>query len=205
MVSTRLYVEGGGDSKALRAECRRGFSEFLRRAGLAGRMPRIVASGSRINAYDSFRTALTQSPSSSGSPMLLVDAEGPVTLAGPWEHLHARDGWSRPGGARDEQCQLMVQCMETWFLADRESLARYFGNGFRESALPGNIQVESIPKADVLDGLDHAARDTSKGRYSKGEHSFRILAIIDPSRVTDAAPWATRFISAFTDPQRHEE
>ncbi len=105
-MSIRLYVEGGGDSKAQRAECRRGFSEFLRSSSLAGRMPRVVACGGRQNAYDSFCTALA-SPRE-GPPMLLVDSEEPVNAAGPWEHLHARDGWVRPRAATDDQCHLMV-------------------------------------------------------------------------------------------------
>lgn len=174
-------------------------SEFLSRAGLTGRMPKIVASGSRENAYDSFRTAVSETSSNSGTPILLVDAEGPVTSTGPWDHLYERDGWVRPQGASDEQCHLMVQCMESWFLADRPSLAGYFGNGFRESALPGNPAMESISKADVLNGLDQAVRSTSKGRYSKGEHAFRLLAIVDPSMVTAVSPWAMRFVAAFRE------
>lgn len=54
----KLYVEGGGDSAALKTACRAGFSEFLSKAGLKGKMPRIVACGSRQNAYDSFCTAI---------------------------------------------------------------------------------------------------------------------------------------------------
>ena len=46
----RLYVEGGGDSSTLKTACRAGFSEFLRKAGLRGYLPRIVACGSRTNA-----------------------------------------------------------------------------------------------------------------------------------------------------------
>ena len=45
-----LYVEGGGNGKALRVECRKGFAQFLAKAGLKGRMPRIRASGSRQDA-----------------------------------------------------------------------------------------------------------------------------------------------------------
>jgi hypothetical protein len=89
--------------------------------------------------------------------------------------------------------------MESWFLADRPSLAGYFGSGFRESALPGNPTVEAIPKADVLDGLDQAARNTSKGRYSKGEDSFRLLAKVLSSRVTAVSPWARRFVAALQE------
>lgn len=56
MVGMKLYVEGGGDTNLLRTACRQGFSEFLKKAGLAGRMPRVVACGGRQDAYDAFCT-----------------------------------------------------------------------------------------------------------------------------------------------------
>ena len=44
----------------------------------------------------------------------------------------------------------MIEIMESWFLADRDALARHFGEGFKAAALPGNpARVESIPKRDV--------------------------------------------------------
>ena len=128
--------------------------------------------------------------------MLLVDAEEPVNETGPWRHLNSRDGWLRPDGATDEQCHLMVQIMESWFLADREALEEFYGQGYRENALPQNPQVEQIAKDDVLDGLRDAARDTSKRRYDKGSHGFEILAKLDPEKVQDASPHAKRFIEA---------
>jgi hypothetical protein len=193
-VSVRLYVEGGGDSKALRAECRRGFSEFLRKAGLAGNLPRIVACGGRRDASDSFHTACAQA-AETGHPMLLVDSEGEANAPDPWEHLLLRDGWARPSGAQDDQCHFMVQCMEAWFLADRPTLAAYFGQRFRDAALPGNPRVEEVAKSDLLEGLDRAARETAKGKYSKGQHSFDILALIDPARVEAASPCARRLFT----------
>lgn len=33
MVSVKLFVEGGGDKSKLRSECRRGFKNFLEKAG----------------------------------------------------------------------------------------------------------------------------------------------------------------------------
>lgn len=54
-MSSKLYVEGGGDSKTLKTACRKGFRSFLGKAGLTGRLPRIVAGGSRRNAYESFK------------------------------------------------------------------------------------------------------------------------------------------------------
>nr|HRC87844.1 DUF4276 family protein [Thermoanaerobaculia bacterium] len=188
------YVEGGGQSKALRAQCRRGFAQFLSRAGLAGRMPRVVACGARTDAFKSFALACTAARAE-GDSILLVDAEGPVSAANPWDHLSTQDGWKRPSGAREGQCQLMVQCMESWFLADREALSRYFGQGFQTSSLPAGNEVEKVGKQEVLFGLDRAARPTAKGGYAKGEHSFRLLGLVDPELVARAAPSAARLLA----------
>lgn len=191
MVSIKLYVEGGGDSKHLKTQCRRGFSKFIERAGLEGRMPRIVACGGREKAYDSFKTALEDG---TVVPMLLVDAEEPVTLSDSWQHLSDRDGWDRPDGARGDHCHLMVQVMESWFLADRPALAAFYGHGFRENSLPGNLRVEEIRKDNVLRGLKAAAKSTTKGSYDKGAHSFAILGGIDPAVVESVAPAAKGFL-----------
>ena len=52
----KLYVEGGGDSRAINVKCRKGFSDFLEKSGLKGKMPRVVASGSRQNAKRDYIT-----------------------------------------------------------------------------------------------------------------------------------------------------
>ena len=57
-------MEGGGDSTALKRECRSGFREFFRRSGLEGRIPGIVACGSRENASEEFRTAIRRTDGS---------------------------------------------------------------------------------------------------------------------------------------------
>lgn len=196
MVATKLYVEGGGDSNALRTRCREGFSAFLENAGLKGRMPRIVACGTRGKAYHHFCTALRQCRSGE-FVVLLVDSEEPVPAgSGPWEFLLFRkdDRWSSPADAANDDIHLMVQCMEAWFLTDKDALARYYGQGFTATALPGDPGVEQIPKDDVLQGLRNATRHTQKGEYDKGEISFRILAVIAPDKVTKASPHASRFI-----------
>ena len=194
-MSIRLYVEGGGDSKTLKTACRKGFRSFLENAGLTGRLPRIVAGGSRRNAYESFKTAHDQG---NGTVLLLVDAEGPVAAGGSWQHLQAREGWNRPDGATDEQCHLMVEVMESWFLTDRETLEAFYGQGYRSNALPPRQNVEEIPKEDVRNGLAQATRNSTKGRYRKGAHSFKILEKLDPARVTDASPYADRFIGTLS-------
>ena len=88
----------------------------------------------------------------------------------------------------------MVEVMESWFLADQDTLNEFYGQGYRQNALPQDTQIERIPKDDVLDGLDGAARNTSKRGYDKGAHSFEILAKLDPEKVMDVSPYAKRFI-----------
>lgn len=191
MVSVKLYVEGGGDAKIQKIACQKGFRLFLERAGVTGRMPRIVACGGRSNAYDRFKTAVG---AADGHPVLLVDAEGPLNEATRWGHLRARDGWERPDGATEDQCHVMVQIMESWFLADKPTLAKFYGQGFQKNAFRGNPQVEQVPKSNVVSRLERATRNTQKGTYSKGSHSFEILAALDPEVVEAVAPHAKLFL-----------
>ena len=108
-MTVKVYVEGGGNGRELRARCRRGFSSFFEKAGLVGRMPQVIACGSRQSAYEKFRAGLAAA-NNRGFIVLLVDGEGPVEEGfGPWLHLRNRDGWSKPDGATDENAHLMVQ------------------------------------------------------------------------------------------------
>ena len=198
----KLYVEGGGHTAALKTACREGFTTFMTKAGLKNR-PRVVACGTRRDAYDSFCTAITNGEDA----MLLVDSEAPVSDAHqrgepetwlPWAHLELRpgDGWEKPQGSDDNDCHFMVQIMENWFLTDRNALKRFFGNGFKENKLPAATRaVEKVTKDDVYRALEYATIDCrTKTTYGKGEHSFKLLAKIDPAKVVDASPWAQRFI-----------
>ena len=199
-MNVKIYVEGGGDTNALRTRCRQGFSEFFAKAGLRGRMPRIVASGGRRQAFDDFDTALRKA-GAEDFIVLLVDAEAPVAPGnGAWSHLHNHGPWAQPAAAVNDNAHLMVQCMEAWFLADQDSLAAYFGNGFNRSALPARPEVEDIEKEDLLNGLKAATRRCDKkGSYGKGPHSFEILARIDPARVRNASPHAERLVKTLLE------
>ena len=192
-MTTTLYVEGGGDTKLLRSACRRGFQKFIEKAGLAGNMPKIVAQGSRNKAFDSFCRSLA---GGDNGAMLLVDAEGPVTADSTWHHLNGSDGWSRPSAAPDTQCHLMVQVMESWFIADKDALQSFYGQGFRSQALPQNPDIEDVAKQDVFSRLEQAISHTKKGGYKKGTDSFEILGKLDPDKVRKASPHADRFIRA---------
>ena len=150
-----------------------------------------MACGSRDDAYDKFKTAHENDKSC----MLLVDAEDLIIeRQRPWQHLKKRDGWSKPGNATEEQCHMMVLIMESWFLADKDALREYYGQGFRADAIPQYNDVEVVPKNDVLDKLRRATRNTKKGSYSKGSHSFNILATLTPGKIKQASPYAKRFL-----------
>jgi hypothetical protein len=204
-------VEGGGDTNLLKTACRHGFSEFLGKAGLAGYMPRIVACGGRYDAFDAFSTAISKNERA----LLLIDSESPVKNDyqqgnpkswKPWLHLKNRKGdeWEMPAGASDVDCHLMVQCMEAWILADRKTLKMFFGQGFNENALPsGENQIENIDKDRIFQSLENATRDCKvKAKYGKGEHSFKLLAVLNPAIVASASPWTKRFIETVKQRQK---
>lgn len=193
-MSVAIYVEGGGDSRQLKADCREGFRKFFENAGLAGRMPRVYACGSRNTAFDRFRTKLAKSEVEKTSVLLLVDSEEPVQGQGPWSHLERRDRWKRPTGADDDNVHLMVQCMESWFLADAERVAAFFGQDFKISNLPKNPNIEEVTTSEVASILKEATKQCNSGPYSKGRHSFRVLAVICPERVAAASPYARRLL-----------
>ena len=199
LVKTTVYVEGGGNGRALRRACREGFSSFFRKAGLNERMPKVVACGSRRQAYNRFRAAISQR--SPDFIVLLVDSEGPVQADTPWAHLREREGdrWERPAGATESSVHLMVQVMESWFLADRECLARHFGNGFNGNALPAQRTIEDVAKADVERALRNSTKPSRKGRYNKGRDSFALLRLLDAAKVIEASPHARRLIEAIAE------
>ncbi len=121
-------------------------------------------------------------------PLLLVDSEDALEAEhSVWQHLRARDGWHRPRGTGDDQAFLMVQLMETWLLADRNSLKRYFGRKFRENALGQWPQLETVPKAGVIEALQRATAECQRP-YAKGKVSFELLAQADPALVEAACP-----------------
>lgn len=190
-MSIRIYVEGGGRGD-VQIDCRHGFRKLFENILPKGTAFEVIACGSRYKAIDKFRIALSRYPDE--FVVLLVDSEGPVKPGhSAWAHLKERDGWDQPVDAAEDSAHLMVQCMEAWLLADHEALAEFYGQGFQASALPGNRNIEAISKKDLFDALEAATRNTkTKGAYSKGRHSFQLLALVDPIKVRLASPHANR-------------
>ena len=181
-----IYIEGGGDSKELHVRCRQGFRQLLERCGFSGRMPRLVACGGRSAAYGDFKTA--HESNKAEYVAMLIDSEKPVSNPEEtWDHLRNCDRWERPDGADDEQVLFMTTCMETWIVADRDTLRQHYGSSLQESALPSLISLEQGNRQDIQEGLKRATRNCSNA-YQKGKRSFEILGKLKPETMESHLP-----------------
>lgn len=187
----RVYVEGGGDSGSTKAACREGFRRLVQKLGNLAQNPTVIASGGRLKAFQNFCDSLERSVDE--IILLLVDAERPVR-AGVWTHLGEEpDNWRKPEVATEDHAHLMVQSMEAWFIADKEALARYYGRKFRMNSLPRHLDIEHIPKDDLVPALERASGGTKKGKYHKTRHGYEILALVSPTEIRQRCPHAERF------------
>jgi hypothetical protein len=193
LVSVTIYVEGGGADSF--DECRKAFRIYCEKLA-PNKMPRIKASGSRSEAYKDFCLAVKQAEAGE-QIVLVVDSEDPVLAQGKWQHLSQRpgDGWTTPPATGEANIYLMVTCMETWFLADKDAfVAFYEGDRILVKHLACNPEVESIPRGDVQDKLAAAtAQCTKRGPYHKVRHGLAILPTLNPAIVEVRAPHAREF------------
>ena len=151
-MKVRIFIEGGSSGKISDKVFKEAWTAFFAAAGLSGRMPRIVRGEGRSTTFRKFRTARRRT---NELLLLLVDSEGPVVPGrSAWEHLHNQDNWNQPPGAADDSAYLMVQVMETWFLADREALRRFFGPSLNENHFSQWPDLEAVPKDMVLNAME---------------------------------------------------
>ena len=89
--------------------------------------------------------------------------------------------------------------MEAWFMADIDTLKRFYGQGFKENAIPKNINVETIEKDSLEPSLKAASRDTkSKGEYQKIQHASKLLEMLDVDKVRKASSECDRIFINLT-------
>lgn len=199
----RIYFEGGGDGRKGKDALRRAMDDFLKslkdQARRSGCGWTLVCCG----GWSKFKNAARSYPGETA--ILLVDGETPVTYPTdpipsdkPKQHLKSRAGdeWDTDAYPADH-IHLMVQCMETWIVCDHDALASFYGQGFNRNALPSRPHLEDEAKADIYTKLDAATRKTAKGPYSEGKlnHSTKILAKVDSTRVLARCPHAERFFT----------
>ena len=189
MSAVTIYMEGGGIKLGTKKKLRDGMIDFLKRGlnkaeNAKKRKLNIVCCGDRRRTYYAFRNA-RKYPNGDEVVILLVDAEDPVTSLTVVEHLRNRadDGWDLTG-APENYVHLMVQTMETWIVADRTALKKFYGQGFHEQSLPLHENLEEVSKKAVANALDRATKRTrTKGRYHKIQHASQLLGLIDPGKV----------------------
>lgn len=184
----RVYFEG---DNALR----KGFNNFLKsEIDLARQRDlrfNLISGGSTAETIKDFMTAARTHTDAIN--IVLIDSDKPDN-GNLIAEVKQRASWDTEAGAeiQDEQIHFMVQVMESWFLADRNALKKYYGQGFREGQLPGNQNVERISKSDVVNGLAKATRNTAKKKYHKTRHAPDLLSSLDIDKVCSNAPSCNR-------------
>lgn len=191
-MKTTIYIEGGGDTASLHSELRQGFQSLFKSAGFTGRLPKVVACGSRNDAFGDFKTGYL-SKSKDEAILLLVDSEEKVNKPTKWEHVLVRDGWEKLPNTTEENLFFMVVTMESWYLADVNGIVKFFGHGFDSSKLPKTSNLEDVDKAQLYESLKKATKSSSKGVYGKGSHSFKILALLDANKVKNHGKHSKEF------------
>ena len=163
---------------------RKGMDAFLRSVKAAARQKsmkwQVVPCGPRNDAYRRFCEAAARGRGD--FLFLLVDSEEGVTRS-PRFHLVARDGWDELEDVAEDRIQLMVRTMETWLIADVETLRSYYGSRFNGNSLPKRQDLEEAPKENVSSALARATQKTQKGEYHKIWHASELLARVDPEKV----------------------
>ena len=86
--------------------------------------------------------------------------------------------------------------MEAWFIADMDTLKKYYGQGFKENSIPKNPDVEKIDKDSLVRSLKEATRNTkSKGEYQKIQHASDLLKKLDTAKVRKASKYCDRLFT----------
>ncbi len=198
--SIAIYIEGGGDTANTKSFLREGYSAFLDSVRELARKKAIrwqlVICGGRSQTYAAFVDAVKQEPEVFN--VLLVDSEYPVAISvSPWAHLNnpKQDGWDKPKDVDDLRCQMMVACMEAWFLADLAALKRHFGGNFDAEKLPAANLAESRTKDNIHDALRQATRNTPAREYQKIRDGGKLLKCLEPDVVRTHCKWCNRLFA----------
>ena len=183
-----VVIEGGAKGHKADARFREGYRSFLTKIAPSNIKGRPVAlepirGEGRTNAHKKFAQQRILHPSA--LVILLIDTDAPFTKKqGVWSFLESRDHTIKPNWATESHAYLMVQCVETWIVADHQTLKIHYGPKFRSSALPSRTGLEDKPHHDVQKALEDATSTCQKDKYDHVDSSD-LIKIIDPKRIED--------------------
>ena len=126
--------------------------------------------------------------------LLLVDAEDRVADYGKvWDHLKTRDRWENPG-VGDDKAHLMVCTMESWFVADRETLTKYFHKPI--ASVSDYANVEGVSKEAVEAQMKKVSAGPGYHTYEKIRDGIGLLHKTRAAIVQAKAPHCRRLFEA---------
>jgi len=200
----RIYIEGDTKHKGKNTDItlRQGFNYFFRelidKAKNKNITLRPITYGSKFETFKKFLDGVEEYPDS--FVLFLLDSDAPIDEnETPKSFLQEQNPLWHLQDAEENQCHLMVQVMESWFFADKDKLAKFYGQNFNRNALARNTNVENIPKAIVESGLANATRNTQKGEYHKTRHGAKLLELINPQKVREAAPHCEKLFDSISE------
>lgn len=200
----RVYIEGDTKQKGKNADIslREGFHHFfgdlIETAREKNIKFRIIMCGSKFITFKDFLNAVKVYQESFVG--FLIDSDNSVDNETEKSFLQKQNSDWHWQNVNEEQCFLMVQIMESWFLADIDALEKYYGQHFNRKALRQSKNVEKIAKSDVETGLANATRNTQKGEYHKTKHGAKLLELVSSRKVRESAPHCERlFVAIFKE------
>jgi Domain of unknown function (DUF4276) len=198
----QIFIEGGskGQNRASSQKLRLGFLQFFDELNQTARSKNIkfkaIICGSIDETFRIFRYENTKA--NNAFLCFLVDSDKPLEDNDtPKNFLEREKKWDLKNIA-DNQCHLMVQIMESWFLADVETLKSFYGQNFKHNAIPKQPNVEKIAKLDVENSLDKATNETSKGKYHKIQHGAELLGKIETDKVKEKSAHCNRLFETIS-------
>jgi len=231
-----LYVEGGhrddveldSDFESDNANFRRNLTRFVGRSltcEIEGWSLDVVLGGGRDEAIKRFNDDAEEQVTEEQRRgrainkvrVLLVDSEGAIRKGRKCKaHLNSQAAWQLGNKVAENRVFLMVQCMESWFIADPIGLEAYYRTKkltFDKSVLTEEVQkvramfrstgIEQIPKRNkkITHNREQVrnipafiiSRALKERDYSKS-HGFGIIGLIDPAIVRASCPHCEDFL-----------
>lgn len=180
----RIYIEGDKKNKTSNISLREGFSVFfdvLREKARERKIKfDIILCGSSAETFRDFQFGVRSHPNSFVT--FLIDSDDELDNQDTPKSFLQKQTKSKNWEWRnveDEQCHLMIQIMESWLIADIETLKNYYGKDFHANSIPKNKNIEKVPKLDVENSLAKATKDTKKGVYHKVKHGAELLTKVN--------------------------